>query len=97
MGRRPDSTPAPRGRGATINPPSRFAAQQAEACDDGWHQEPLPPLRTRVEPDVSRSVISWNDSLSAPHVFDITGTVAPGSNTLTLLIDNSKLPPVGPS
>jgi len=35
MGRRPDSTPAPRGRGATINPPSRFATQQAEACDDG--------------------------------------------------------------
>ena len=66
VARRPDSTPAPRGRGATINPPSRFATRQAEACDDGWHQEPLPPLRTRVEPDASRSVISWNDSPDIP-------------------------------
>jgi DNA repair photolyase len=55
-----------RGRGATINPPSRFAAQHAQACDDGWYQEPLPPLRTQVDPDASRSVISWNDSPDIP-------------------------------
>lgn len=46
---------------------------------------------------VNDTFISWHDSLSAPHVFDITKAVAPGTHTLTLLIDNSKLPPVGPS
>ena len=53
-------------RGATINPPSRHAAQHTEPCDDGWHQEPLPPLRTRVDPDASRSVIAWNESPDIP-------------------------------
>jgi DNA repair photolyase len=65
MGRGPDSVP-PRGRGATINPPSRYAAQHAEPWDDGWYQDPLPPLRTQVALDASRSVISWNDSPDIP-------------------------------
>ena len=44
---------------------------------------------------VNDTFISWHDSLSAPHVFDITRAVSPGKHTLTLLIDNLKLPPVG--
>lgn len=39
----------------------------------------------------------WGDSLSAPRVFDLTKLMVPGTHTITLLIDNSKLPPVGPS
>lgn len=66
MGKRPDSVQAQRGRGATANPPSRHAAQHAEACDDGWYEEPLPPMRTQVATDSSRSVISWNDSPDIP-------------------------------
>jgi DNA repair photolyase len=66
MGKRAHPAPAPRGRGATINPPSRFAAQTADPWDDGWHQDPLPPLRTQVAADASRSVISWNDSPDIP-------------------------------
>jgi DNA repair photolyase len=66
MGRRPDSSPPPRGRGATINPPSRFVARHAEPWDDGWHQDPLPALRTQVAADASRSVISWNESPDIP-------------------------------
>jgi DNA repair photolyase len=66
MRKRAHSAPTPRGRGATINPPSRFAAQHAEPWDDGWHQDPLPPLRTQVASDASRSVISWNDSPDIP-------------------------------
>ncbi|MCH7224951.1 sugar-binding domain-containing protein [Haloferula sp. A504] len=46
---------------------------------------------------VNDRFISWRDSLSAPHTFDITTAAPPGRHTLTLLIDNSKLPPVGPS
>lgn len=37
------------------------------------------------------------NTLSAPHVFDITKVAKPGKRTITVLIDNSKLPPVGPS
>ncbi len=39
----------------------------------------------------------WDDTLSAPHVHDLTPAIRRGKNTLTLLIDNSRLPPVGPS
>lgn len=46
---------------------------------------------------VNRMPIGTQDSLSAPHIFDVTRALAPGRNTLTVLVDNSKLPPVGPS
>ena len=39
----------------------------------------------------------FGDSLSAPHVHDLTDFLKPGKQTITLLIDNAKLPPVGPS
>ncbi len=58
---------AQRGRGATINPTSRFETQEASAFDDGWETlnadfADLPPLRTTLTRDASRSVISWNQS-----------------------------------
>lgn len=37
-----------------------------------------------------------DDSLSASHEFDLSRHLTPGKHTLTLLIDNAKLPPVGP-
>lgn len=59
--------PAQRGRGATINPTSRFDKQEASVFDDGWETlnadfSELPPLRTTLMRDSSRSVISWNQS-----------------------------------
>lgn len=56
-------------RGVTLNPPSRHAEQHSKPCDDGWYQEP-PPLRTRVDPDASRTFLSWSDSPDLP--FDPT-------------------------
>lgn len=59
-----------RGRGATINPASRFDAQVVAPFDDGWStladgleglEEP-PAVATTLTRDSSRSVISWNDS-----------------------------------
>jgi hypothetical protein len=38
-----------------------------------------------------------DDTLSAPQVFDLTRALTPGRHTLTVLVDNAKLPPVGPS
>lgn len=40
----------------------------------------------------------WDDSLSAPHVHKLSEAIRPGEkNTITLLVDNSIMPPVGPS
>jgi hypothetical protein len=38
-----------------------------------------------------------DDSLSAPQIYDLTGAMTPGSHLLTILVDNAKLPPVGPA
>jgi hypothetical protein len=46
---------------------------------------------------VDRTFCAWEDTLSAPHVFDVTRAMAPGDRTITILVDNAKLPPVGPS
>lgn len=59
--------PSQRGRGATVNPTSRFEKNEASAFDDGWDTltadfAELPPLRTTLTRDASRSVISWNQS-----------------------------------
>ena len=39
----------------------------------------------------------WEDTLSAPQVFDVTKAMKPGKRIITLLIDNAKIPPVGPA
>ena len=54
------------GRGATLNPASRFDRLATEGCSDGWPAldsvQDLPPLPTTLVRDGSRSAISWNDS-----------------------------------
>ncbi|MGE5152416.1 MAG: PA0069 family radical SAM protein, partial [Bdellovibrio bacteriovorus] len=60
------SIPVP-GRGATLNPQSRYAAERREAFDDGWSaDETIAPLRTQVAIDASRSVLSFNQSPDVP-------------------------------
>lgn len=39
----------------------------------------------------------WHDSLSAAQIFDVTKAMTPGKHTITVVVDNAKLPPVGPS
>lgn len=46
---------------------------------------------------VNDTLVGRHDSLSAPQVFDVTQAMKPGKHTITVLIDNAKLPPVGPS
>ena len=57
-------SPPRKGRGATINPPSRFDTAVPASFDDGWDtvEAELPPLQTTLTRDASRSVISWNQS-----------------------------------
>jgi DNA repair photolyase len=53
-----------KGRGAASNRVGRYERHTREAVDDGWGglDEELPPLRTEVRPDTSRSIIAWNES-----------------------------------
>ena len=52
-----------RGRGTLSNASGRFEARQRVGFDDGWDsEEPLPPLRTVVTRDSSRTVIATNTS-----------------------------------
>ena len=46
---------------------------------------------------VDETFCGREDTLSAPQVFDVTKAMAPGKHSLTVLIDNAKLPPVGPA
>jgi DNA repair photolyase len=56
----------PRGRGAGHNPDNRYHRHQTIPFDDGWGQEPVAKLRTRVETDHSRKAISYNQSPDIP-------------------------------
>jgi len=46
---------------------------------------------------INGTMVGRDDSLSAPHIFDVTTALKPGRHTITVMIDNSKLPPVGPA
>ncbi len=60
--------PPLKGRGATFNPGNRFRRDTREAADDGWQATPegddeaLPPLKTTVTIQRSRTIIARNDS-----------------------------------
>ncbi len=45
---------------------------------------------------VDRTWMGGDDSLSTPHTFDLSRKLTPGRHRLTILVDNAKLPPVGP-
>jgi DNA repair photolyase len=57
---------ARKGRGAVSNKPGRFEPGPRPREDDGWgadgFEEDLPPLRTTVQPDKSKSVVTFNES-----------------------------------
>ncbi len=61
--------PGPRkGRGAASNRAGRFESLGREAVDDGWGtlDEAPPKLRTHIQVDTSRSVLSYNRSPDVP-------------------------------
>ena len=39
----------------------------------------------------------YENTLSAPQYFDLSKAITPGKHRITILVDNAKLPPVGPS
>jgi hypothetical protein len=66
----------------------------------GWRGKRITLLLERAKHTqvwIDGTLAGSQDSLSAPHVFDLSRLLAPGRHALTVLVDNSKLPPVGPS
>ncbi|CAN0430984.1 unnamed protein product, partial [Discosporangium mesarthrocarpum] len=58
-----------KGRGAVSNQTGRFEGYNAVAIDDGWDlpaDEDLPPLRTTVTADATRTIIARNTSPDVP-------------------------------
>ena len=62
-----------KGRGAVSNRAGRFERYDAEAVDDGWRthapyvdEDALPPLRTTLTRDTSKTIIARNDSPDVP-------------------------------
>src|SRR5215470_16399422 len=52
-----------RGRGAQSNASGRYEAEARVACEDGWQSlEDLPEVKTTVEIDTARKVVTRNDS-----------------------------------
>lgn len=57
-----------KGRGTASNGVGRFERLNRTSIDDGWDHldQALPPLRTEVIIDSTRSIIAWNDSPDIP-------------------------------
>jgi len=56
-----------KGRGATANQSGRFESLARERVDDGWERDDAPErLATTLQPDRSRTVISYNSSPDLP-------------------------------
>ncbi|MBT7064894.1 MAG: beta-galactosidase, partial [Verrucomicrobia bacterium] len=64
-----------------------------------WHGKRITLFLERTKDSqvwVDRTWVGSDDSLSTPHEFDLSRKLTPGRHTITILIDNAKLPPVGP-
>ena len=55
-----------KGRGAVSNRSGRFEPHAYEKIDDGWLVEELPPLRTTVTRDASKTIVARNKSPDVP-------------------------------
>jgi len=74
--------------------------QRPVTIPDHWRGKRITLLLERSKHTrvwVDGTFCGWEDTLSAPQVFDVTGAMTPGAHTITVLVDNARLPPVGPS
>lgn len=74
--------------------------QRDVVIPDSWQGKRITLLLERSKTTQVWVDEEWSgaeDTLSAPQIFDLTRVLTPGRHTLTVLVDNAKLPPVGPS
>lgn len=74
--------------------------QRRVTIPDGWKGKRITLFLERTKHTrvwVDETFCGWDDTLSAPQQFDVTRAMTPGDHTISVLVDNSRLPPVGPS
>jgi len=74
--------------------------QRRVTIPDSWNGKRITLFLERTKNTrvwVDKAFCGWEDTLGAPQVFDVTAAMTPGEHTLTVLVDNARLPPVGPS
>jgi hypothetical protein len=74
--------------------------QRRVTIPDGWRGKRITLLLERTKNTrvwIDETFCGWEDTLSAPQVFDVTQAMTPGVHTITVLVDNARLPPVGPA
>jgi len=73
--------------------------QRTVTVPESWSQKRITLFLERTKDSqvwVDDRWVGSDDSLSTPHEFDLSGLLTPGEHALTILVDNAKLPPVGP-
>ena len=74
--------------------------QKDVTIPDAWKGKHVTLLLERTKNTrvwVDETFCGWDDTLSAMQVFDVSAAMSPGRHTITVLVDNAKLPPVGPA
>ena len=74
--------------------------QREVTIPDAWRGKRVTLLLDRTKHTrtwVDDTFCGGEDTLSAPQLFDVTGAMTPGQHTITIVVDNAKLPPVGPA
>ena len=74
--------------------------QRSVTIPDGWRGKRITLLLERSKHTrvwVDETFCGGEDTLSASQRFDVTRAMTPGKHTLSVLVDNARLPPVGPS
>ncbi len=74
--------------------------QRDVVIPEGWKDKRITLFLERTKNNrvwVDDQFCGWDDTISAPQVYDLTQYMSPGKHTITVLTDNSKLPPGGPS
>jgi hypothetical protein len=74
--------------------------QRQGTIPDAWDGKQITLLLERSKNTrvwVDQTFCGGEDTLSAPQFFDVTAAMTPGEHSLTVLVDNARLPPVGPS
>jgi hypothetical protein len=74
--------------------------QRRVTIPESWHGKRITLYFERTKHMrvwVDRTFCGWDDTLSAPQVYDVTRVMRPGERTITVVVDNARLPPVGPA
>lgn len=74
--------------------------QRSVEIPDAWEGKRITLFLERSKTTrvwVDKTFCGWENTLSAPQVFGVTRAMTPGEHTITVLVDNAKMPPVGPS